>query len=80
MGLSDNGYHLMTYAYSYATNSVLKWDTIQSDVADAYRHLDDVEEVEQEDEEDFFGFVKAIDLDNLTDEELEDVATMLGIK
>jgi len=31
----------MSYAYSYQTNSVSKWDTIQSDVADAYRHLDD---------------------------------------
>ena len=80
MGLSDNGYHLMSYAYSYQTNSVSKWDTIQSDVADAYRHLDDVEEIEQEDEEDFFGFAKSIQLDHLTDEELDNVATMLGIK
>ena len=68
-----------------------KWDTIQADVADAYRHLDDVEEIEQEDEEeaynealdteeDVFGFSKAIELDHLTDEELDNVATMLGIK
>ena len=70
MGLSDNGYHLM----------MTKWDTIQADVADAYRHLDDVEEIEQEDEEDFFGFAKSIQLDHLTDEELDNVATMLGIK
>ena len=56
-----------------------KWDTIQADVADAYRHLDDVDELEQE-EEDFFGFSKAIELDHLTDEELDNVATMLGIK
>jgi hypothetical protein len=34
----------------------------------------------QEDEEDFFGFSKAIQLDHLTDEELDNVATMLGIK
>ena len=57
-----------------------KWDTIQADVADAYRHLDDVEEIAQEDEEDFFGFAKSIQLDHLTDEELDNVATMLGIK
>ena len=57
-----------------------KWDTIQADVADAYRHLDYVDELEQEDEEDFFGFSKAIELDHLTDEELDNVATMLGIK
>jgi hypothetical protein len=40
-----------------------KWDTIQADVADAYRHLDDVEEIENEDE-DFFGFAKAIEIDH----------------
>ena len=57
-----------------------KWDTIQADVADAYRHLDDVEEIEQEDEEDFFGFSKAIELDHLNDEQLDEIATMLGIK
>ena len=57
-----------------------KWDTIQADVADAYRHLDDVDEVEQEDEEDFFGFSKAIELDHLNDEQLDEIATMLGIK
>ena len=48
-----------------------KWDTIQADVADAYVYLD---------EEDFFGFAKSIELDHLTDEELDNVATMLGIK
>ena len=57
-----------------------KWDTIQADVADAYRHLDDVDEVEQEDEEDFCGFSKAIELDHLNDEQLDEIATMLGIK
>jgi hypothetical protein len=57
-----------------------KWDTIQADVADAYRHLDDVEEIEQEDEEDFFGFAKAIEIDHLTDEELDEVFNMFGDK
>jgi hypothetical protein len=34
----------MSYAYSYENNSVSKWDTIQSDVADAYSYLDEVDE------------------------------------
>jgi hypothetical protein len=49
-------------------------------VADAYRHLDDVEEIEQEDEEDFFGFAKAIEIDHLTDEQLDEVFNMFGDK
>jgi hypothetical protein len=47
-----------------------KWDTIQADVADAYRHLDDVEEIENE--EDFFGY-EIISLDELSDDELEEL-------
>lgn len=42
----------MSYAYSYQTNSVSKWDTIQSDVADAYAYLDE-EETEQPPADDF---------------------------
>ena len=53
----------MSYAYSYQTNSVSKWDTIQSDVADAYLHLDD-EELEQPPLDDF---------DDVDDEELAKV-------
>jgi hypothetical protein len=34
----------MSYAYSYETNSISKWDTIQEDVADAYAYLDEVDE------------------------------------
>lgn len=63
-------------SYSFDTNTASKWDTIQEDVADMY--LDDVEDAE--DEEDFLGFSKSIELDHLTDEQLEDIATMLGIK
>ncbi len=63
---------------------ITKWDTIQADVADAYTYLDEEEAynnaLNNEDEEDFFGFSKAIELDHLTDEELDNVATMLGIK
>ena len=56
-----------------------KWDTIQADVADAYRHLDDVEEIDNEDE-DVFGFSKAIEIDHLTDEQLDEVFNMFGDK
>jgi hypothetical protein len=56
-----------------------KWDTIQEDVKDAYVYLDEEDEY-ADDEEDVFGFSKAIELDHLTDEQLEDIATMLGIK
>jgi hypothetical protein len=59
-----------------------KWDTIQEDVKDAYVYLDEEEAYNEalDTEEDFFGFSKAIELDHLTDEELDNVATMLGIK
>jgi hypothetical protein len=56
-----------------------KWDTIQEDVKDQYAHWDDVAEVE-EDEEDFFGFAKAIEIDHLTDEQLDEIAKMFGDK
>ncbi len=53
-----------------------KWDTIQADVADAYRHLDDVEELENEEtEEEYFG-VEIISLDELSDTELEEMEIM----
>jgi hypothetical protein len=42
----------MSYAYSYATNSVDKYESIQSDVADAYAYLDE-EETEQPPADDF---------------------------
>lgn len=63
-------------SYSFDTSTASKWDTIQQDVADMY--IEDVEE--ETEEEDFFGFSKSIELDHLTDEQLEDIATMLGIK
>ena len=34
----------MSYAYSYQTNSIDKYESIQSDVADAYAYLDEVDE------------------------------------
>lgn len=53
----------MSYAYSYKTNSVSKWDTIQEDVADQYAYLN------EEDEEQ----PSADDFDDVDDEELAKV-------
>lgn len=59
-----------------------KWDTIQEDVKDAYTYLDEEEEYNKmrEDEEDIFGFAKSIEIDHLTDEEVEEVFNMFGDK
>ena len=59
-------------SYSFDTRSSSKWDTIQEDVADMY--IPDVEDVE--DDEDIFGFGKAIQLDHLTDEQLDMIGKM----
>jgi hypothetical protein len=53
----------MTYAYSYNTNSINKYESIQSDVSDAYAYLDEVDE-EQPPVDDF---------DDVDDEELAKV-------
>ena len=45
----------MSYAYSYQTNSIDKYESIQSDVADAYAYLDEVDE-EQPPLDDFDDF------------------------
>jgi hypothetical protein len=68
----------MSYAYSYGfdSNRFDKYETIQSDVEDMY--IEDVEE--ETEDEDIFGFSKSIELDHLDDEQLEEIATMLGIK
>ena len=42
----------MSYAYSYQTNTIDKYASIQSDVADAYAYLDE-EETEQPPADDF---------------------------
>ena len=58
-----------------------KWDTIQEDVKDAYVWMDEEEQYEQLiEEEDIFGFTKAIQIDHLTDEELDEVFDMFGDK
>ncbi len=58
----------MSYAYSYDNNSVSKWDTIQSDVADAYAYLD---EEEQE--------APALDFDDFDDEDDEQLAKLFAL-
>ena len=50
----------MSYAYSYQTNSIDKYESIQSDISDAYAYLDEVDE-EQPPVDDF---------DDVDDEEL----------
>ena len=62
----------MSYAYSYSTNSIDKYDTIQSDIADAYTHLDELELENEETEEEYFGH-DIISLDELSDKELEEL-------
>lgn len=58
-----------------------KWDTIQEDIKDQYAHWDDSDfDLTKEDEDDFFGFAKSIEIDHLTDEEVEEVFNMFGDK
>ena len=59
-----------------------KWDTIQADVADAYTYLEEEEAYNNmlDDEEDMFGFIKAIEIDHLTDDQLDEVFNMFGDK
>jgi hypothetical protein len=57
-----------------------KWDTIQEDIKDQYAHLDDYEDLEVEEDEDIFGFSKAIEIDHLTDDEVEEIFIMFGYK
>ena len=67
----------MSYSYDTRSNSLSKWDTIQEDVADQYAYLND--EVEQEEEDDdVFGFTKAIEIDHLTDEQLDMIGAMFN--
>ena len=68
----------MTYAYNTRSNSLSKWDTIQEDVADQYAYLNDEVEQEEDEDDDIFGFGKAIEIDHLTDEEVDKVLAMFG--
>jgi hypothetical protein len=53
----------MSYAYSYNTNTIDKYESIQSDVSDAYAYLDEADE-EQPPVDDF---------DDVDDDELAKV-------
>ena len=53
----------MSYAYSYQTNSINKYESIQSDISDAYAYLDEVDE----------DAPPADDFDDVNDEELAKV-------
>ena len=59
-----------------------KWDTIQEDVKDQYAHIQEEEMYEKlmQEEDDVFGFTKAISIDHLTDEQLDEVFDMFGDK
>ena len=59
-----------------------KWDTIQADVQDQYAHLQEEEMYENlmAEEEDMFGFAKAIEIDHLTDEQVDEIFDMFGDK
>ena len=46
-----------------------KWDTIQADVSDAYRHLDELEAIDKHNNEVLFD-EDMISLDELTEQEL----------
>lgn len=68
-----------------------KWDTIQADITDQFQHLKEEEEyykqdlsldelADVEDEGDVFGFSKAIQIDHLTDEQVDEIFNMFGDK
>lgn len=60
-------------SYSFDTNTTSKWDTIQEDVADMY-----LEDVEDDEEGDIFGFSKSVQIDHLSDEEVDTILDMFG--
>ena len=62
----------MSYAYSYSTNSIDKYDTIQSDIADAYAHLDELELENEETEEEYFGLA-LVSINELSDKQLTEM-------
>ena len=68
----------MSYSYDTRSNSLSKWDTIQEDVADQYAYLNDEVEQEEDEEGDVFGFTKAIEIDHLTDEQLDMIGAMFN--
>lgn len=72
----------MSYAYSYGFDrpTFNKYATIQEDISDMYLADEEIDTEMQEIEKDVFGFADAIQLDHLTDEQLDEIANMLGVK
>jgi hypothetical protein len=65
----------MSYTYnSFNNRPANKWETIQSDISDQYAYLE--EEVVEEKDGDIFGFSKAIQIDHLTDEQVEQLLAL----
>jgi hypothetical protein len=56
----------MSYAYSYKTNSIDKYESIQSDISDAYSYLDEVDEEQPP-------------LDEFDDEDVEQLAKLFAL-
>jgi hypothetical protein len=67
----------MSYTYnSFNNRPASKWDTIQSDIADQYIYLDEVEVEVDPSEEDIFGFANAIQIDHLSDKQVDELLAM----
>jgi hypothetical protein len=56
----------MSYAYSYQTNSIDKYESIQSSVSDAYAYLDEVDEEQPP-------------LDDFNDEDTDELAKLYAL-
>lgn len=61
------------YQYGFDSNTFDKYATIQDDVVDMY-----ADDVEESDESDPFGFADAIEIDHLSDEQVDMVLAMFG--
>jgi hypothetical protein len=72
----------MSYAYSYGFDRKQfdKYATIQEDTSDMYLVDEEMDTEMQEIENDVFGFANAISLDHLSDEQLDEIAIMLGVE
>lgn len=63
----------MSYTFGFDKPAFDKYATIQEDTFDMYEPIE-----EDEDEDDIFGFSKAIEIDHLTDEQLDMIAEMFN--
>ena len=63
----------MSYTFGFDKPAFDKYATIQEDTFDMYEPIE-----EDEDEDDIFGFSKAIEIDHLTDAQLDMIAEMFN--